>query len=143
MGTERVHEVPISIQIKIYLWSFVDYQHLQKYFHNWNITLNYCVIYIFHIRGNFIWTCPWSGFRKVTFFKKRAPKMLPLPCYSIPFWNALHRNKALYNCCKTWQHSIIQRNICLEYALLVASNSHVSITLSHPHQSLNGKIAFK
>ena len=26
---------------KIYIRSFVDYQHLQKYFYNWNITWNY------------------------------------------------------------------------------------------------------
>ena len=45
LSPERVHKAPISIQIKIHLWSFVDYQQLQKYFYNWNITLNYCFIY--------------------------------------------------------------------------------------------------
>ena len=30
MGPEIVHNVPISIPIKIYLWSFADYQHLAK-----------------------------------------------------------------------------------------------------------------
>ena len=29
-----------SIHFKIYLWPFVNYHHLQKYFCNWNITLN-------------------------------------------------------------------------------------------------------
>ena len=33
----------LSIHIKIYLWSLADYQHLQKYFYNCNITLNYCL----------------------------------------------------------------------------------------------------
>ena len=40
LGPETVHKAPISIHIKIYLSSFVDYQHLQKYFYNWYITLN-------------------------------------------------------------------------------------------------------
>ena len=42
-------------------WSFADYQHLQKYFYNWNITLYYCFIHKINIRGNFIWKCIWSG----------------------------------------------------------------------------------
>ena len=58
MGPETERKAPISIHIKIYLWSFVDYQHLQKYFYNWNIiTLNHCLIYKINIRGNFTWKC--------------------------------------------------------------------------------------
>ena len=45
LDPEWVHRAPISIQIKIYLGSLVDYQHLQKYSYNWNIniTLNCAV----------------------------------------------------------------------------------------------------
>ena len=50
-----VHNAPISFHIKIYLWSLVDYQHLQKYFYNWNITLNYYFICKINIYGNFIY----------------------------------------------------------------------------------------
>ena len=33
---------PVKLgHFKIYIRSFVDYQHLQKYFYNWNITWNY------------------------------------------------------------------------------------------------------
>ena len=45
----------VSFHIKIYLWSLVDYQHLQKYFYNWNITLNYYFICKINIRGNFLY----------------------------------------------------------------------------------------
>ena len=38
----------------------------------------------------------------------------------------------MYNFRKRGQRSIIERDIGLEYALLVASVSHVSTTLSHP-----------
>ena len=48
-----VHKAPISFHVKIYLWSIVDYQHLQKFFYNWNITLNYYFICKINIRGNF------------------------------------------------------------------------------------------
>ena len=41
--------------------SFVDYQHLQKYFYNWSITLNYYFIFKINIRGDFIWKCSRSG----------------------------------------------------------------------------------
>ena len=37
----------------------------------------------------------------------------------------------MYNFCKRGQRSIEERNIGLEYALLVASNSHILTTLSH------------
>ena len=49
----------ISIQIRIYLWSFIDYQHTQKHFYDWYITLSYSFICIINIRGNFIWKCYW------------------------------------------------------------------------------------
>ena len=50
-----IHKAPISFHIKIYLWSLVDNQHLQKYFYNWNITLNYYFICKIIVRGNFIY----------------------------------------------------------------------------------------
>ena len=94
---ERVHKAPISIQFKIYLLSFVDYQHLQKYFYNWSITMNYYFIYKMNIRGNFIWKVSWSGHileilgtirywpeRTLFFLKKRTPKISPHLLYSIP-----------------------------------------------------------
>ena len=56
----------------------------------------------------------------------------PTPLYSIPFLSVLYRNKALHNFCKRRQHLIVDRDIGLEYALLAASNSHISATLSHP-----------
>ena len=61
LGPERVNKAPKIIKVKIYLWLFVDYQHLKKYFYNWNITLSYCSIYKIIIRGNIIWKYPWSG----------------------------------------------------------------------------------
>ena len=140
LGPDRIHKAPISIQIKIYLWSFIDYQHIQKYFYNWNITLNYCFIYKINIKDNFIWKCSWSGLileiwgsvlywlEKALFLKKEQP----LAPYSIPFLSVLHRNKALYNFLKRGQCSIVDRNIGLEYFLLVASNPHMSTILSHP-----------
>ena len=51
-GSTKVHKAPVSIHIKIYLWSFVDYQHLKKYFYDCNITLNYCFTYKISIRSN-------------------------------------------------------------------------------------------
>ena len=89
LSSERVHKAPISIQIKIYLWSCVDYQYRQKSFYNWNITLNYCSICKISIRGNFFWKYPWSGnileilgsircWPERAFFGNRAPKILPL-----------------------------------------------------------------
>ena len=71
--------------------------------------------------------------RKGTFFEKRTldtKNVTPLP-YSIPFLSVLHRNKALHNFRKNGQRSIVERDIGLEYALLVASNSHISTTLFH------------
>ena len=52
---DTVHKAPISFYIKVYLWSLVDYEHLQKYFYDWNITLNYYFICKSNIRGNFIY----------------------------------------------------------------------------------------
>ena len=56
-----------------------------------------------------------------TFLKKRHQKFY-----------FLHRNKALYNFRKRGQRLIVERDIGLEYALLVASNFHISTTLFHP-----------
>ena len=55
LGPDTVHGPPISFHVKIYLWSLVDYEHLQKYFYNWNITLNYCFTSKINIIGNFIY----------------------------------------------------------------------------------------
>ena len=89
LDQERGHKTPTSIQIKIYLLSFVDYQHLRKHFYYWNITLNYCSIYKINIRSNFPWKYPWSrNILKIQgsiqywqemalFLRKRAPKILP------------------------------------------------------------------
>ena len=74
--------------------------------------------------------------RKSTFFEKRAPKTLP---YSIPFLSVLHRNKALHNFWERGQHSIVKHNIGLEYALLVASNSHISTTSHLLWKNVNEK----
>ena len=59
------------------------------------------------------------------------PAPRPPTSYWIPFLSVLHRNKALFNFRKRGQRSIVQRNVGLEYAQLVASNSHISTTLSH------------
>ena len=40
LGPDTVHKTPISFHIKFYLLPLVYYQHLQKYFYNWNISLN-------------------------------------------------------------------------------------------------------
>ena len=69
--------------------------------------------------------------RKGTFMKKGTKYLTPPPPYLIPFLSVLHRNKALYNFFKRQQRSIFERNIGLEYTLLVALNSHISTTLSH------------
>ena len=50
LGPDTVHKTPISFHIKFYLLPLVYYQHLQKYFYNWNIsgvTL-------------YIWNCTWQ-----------------------------------------------------------------------------------
>ena len=52
----------LNIRIKIYLRSFVDFHHLQKYFYNWNITLNHWFIFEINSRGCFIWKCLWLPF---------------------------------------------------------------------------------
>ena len=39
------------------------------------------------------------------------------PLYSIPLPSVLHQNKALHTFCKRWQHSTVERNVGLEYAL--------------------------
>ena len=75
--------------------------------------------------------------KKGHFFEKRALFLKKghqnfHPSYSIPFLSVLHHNKALYNFRKRGQHSIVERNIGLESALLVVSNAHISTTLSHP-----------
>ena len=58
-NTNWVERKYISIPIKFYV-IFVDYQHLQKYFNNWNITLNYCFIFKSNVRGSVIWKCSWQ-----------------------------------------------------------------------------------
>ena len=56
--------------------------------------------------------------KKSTFLKK-GPQNFPPPLYSIPFLRILHQNKALHNFRKRVQRSIVERNIGLEYALLL------------------------
>ena len=53
--------------------------------------------------------------KKDTFFEKRAQKNPP--AYSIPFLSVLHQNKSLHNFFKSGQHSIVERDIDLEYTL--------------------------
>ena len=43
-----------SIHIKIYLQLYAYHHHLQKYFDNWNIKLNYCFICKINVRDYFI-----------------------------------------------------------------------------------------
>ena len=59
--------------------------------------------------------------REGTFFEKRTSKILF--CIKIKLFNNFH---------KRGQRSIVERDTGLEYALLVASNSHISTTLLHP-----------
>ena len=51
--------------------------------------------------------------KKATFLKKSSA----LPSFPIPFLNVLRQNKALRNFPKRAQHSIVKRNIGLEYTL--------------------------
>ena len=105
----------------------------------------HCFIYKFNNRGNFIWRCPWSGqileirywpetvIKGTKNFTPPPPLSPPSPSsIQSPFLSVFRRNKALYNFRKTGQHSIVERDIGLEYALLVASNSHISTALSNP-----------
>ena len=49
-------------------------------------------------------------------FLKKSPTPPPSP-YSIPFLKVLYQNKTLHNSPKGGQHSIVKRNVGLEYAL--------------------------
>ena len=111
LGPERVDKAPHKYSHQNLLVIIVDYQHLQKYFYNWNTALNYCFIYKINIRANFIKKCraAFDIGQKKHFFEKRASKMLPigpslpllpLPPYSIPFLSVLDQKKALCNFCK-------------------------------------------
>ena len=51
--------------------------------------------------------------KKGTFLKKSSA----LPLFPIPFLNVLRQNKTLRNFSKRGQHSIVKRNIGLEYTL--------------------------
>ena len=70
--------------------------------------------------------------RKDTFFEKRTPKILLHPPPPPPFSPFFKCFPSKYNFRKRGQRSIGEGDIGLEYALLVASNSHISTTLSHP-----------
>ena len=101
--------------------------------------MNYCLIYKINIRGNFIWKSPWSehilGIQgSIKYCPKRARC---LKKGHQKFLSVLNRNKTLYNFCKRQQRSKVQRNIGLQYTLLVASNSHISTTLSHLLSNVN------
>ena len=60
-------------------------------------------------------------YEKRHFFEKGAQKISPPP-YSITLISVLHENKALHNFCKRGQHSIVECNIGLEYALIWVKN---------------------
>ena len=60
------------------------------------------------------------------------PPPSPPSFFSIPFLSVLDRNKVLQNFRKREQRLIVERNKGLDYALLVASNSHILTILSHP-----------
>ena len=85
-------------------------------------------------KGHFI--CKKDTFEKRALFLKKRHQIFHPPPYSIPFLSVLYQNKALYNFRKRGRSSIVKRNIepniGLEYTLLVASNAHISTTLSHP-----------
>ena len=51
---------------------------------------------------------------KKEIFLKNIPAPSP---YSIPFLKVLYQNKTLHNFPKSGQHSIVKRNIGVEYAL--------------------------
>ena len=63
LGRETIHKAPISIHIKIHLWFFVGYQHLQKYFYNWHMKLNYYFICKINIMGNFMLKSHWYSIK--------------------------------------------------------------------------------
>ena len=50
--------------------------------------------------------------------------MSPPPCIT-PFLSVLHQNKALHDFGKREQHSIVERNIGLEYALETESVTYL------------------
>ena len=50
-------------------------------------------------------------------FLKKVPDSPPPSPYSIPFLKVLYKNKTLHNSPKGGQHSIVKRNVGLEYAL--------------------------
>ena len=58
--------------------------------------------------------------RKSTFFFEKRTHPRP---YSIPFLSVLHQNKALHIFHIRGQRSIVERNVCLEYALVGYSKS--------------------
>ena len=52
--------ITLSVNIEIYLRLFAYHYHLQKYFYNWNITMNYYFICKINIRDYFIWRYHWQ-----------------------------------------------------------------------------------
>ena len=56
------------------------------------------------------------------FMEKGHQKFIPPPIN--PFLGVLYQNKALYSFCKKGQHSTVERNIGLEYALLAKPIIH-------------------
>ena len=59
----------------------LNYHHLQKYFYNWNITLNYCFTVKSVLGIAFIWKCRRYIWNKV--FKSRLSKFLNAVFYKI------------------------------------------------------------
>ena len=80
LGPETVHKPLISIHTKIYLWSFVDYQYLKKYFYIWNITLNCC--FICKIISRLTLSGNASG------YSSNAHNLTPL--FHYPLWKIVH-----------------------------------------------------
>ena len=66
--------------------------------------------------------------------KKGPPKFHPSSPYSMPLQSVFHKNKAMHNFCKRGQHSIVEHNIGVEYALTVYNfQSSLSILISSIH----------
>ena len=72
--------------------------------------------HFFTIKGHFFW--------------KKGPKNPPP--YSTPFLSILHQNKALHNCCKRGQRSIVERTIGIEYALAWHNSFQVNVSSTSP-----------
>ena len=87
---DTVHKAPISFHIKIYLWLLVDYQHPQKYFYIWNITLNHYFMCKINIRGNF-------PYLEMPLVASITHILTPLFC---PLWKIVNESKSVCRQCQ-------------------------------------------